>query len=35
MSLDNYNTLYNKLYDLDGGGVDQTAKRFLEVVPSN
>jgi len=28
--IDNYNTLYNKLYDLDGGGVDQTAKRFLE-----
>jgi len=28
--IDNYNTLYNKLYDLDGGGVDQVAKRFLE-----
>jgi len=28
--IDNYNTLYNKLYDLDGGGVDHTAKRFLE-----
>jgi hypothetical protein len=28
--IDNYNVLYNKLYDLDGGGVDQTAKRFLE-----
>ena len=28
--IDNYNTLYNKLYDLDGGGVDQTTKRFLE-----
>jgi len=28
--IDNYNTLCNKLYDLDGGGVDQTAKRFLE-----
>ena len=28
--IDNYNTLYNKLYDLDGGGIDQTAKRFLE-----
>ena len=28
--IDHYNTLYNKLYDLDGGGVDQTAKRFLE-----
>jgi hypothetical protein len=29
--IDNYNILYNKLYDLDGGGVDQTAKRFLEI----
>lgn len=28
--IDNYNILYNKLYDLDGGGVDQVAKRFLE-----
>jgi len=28
--IDNYNILYNKLYDLDGGGVDQTTKRFLE-----
>ena len=28
--IDNYNILYNKLYDLDGGGSDQTAKRFLE-----
>lgn len=28
--IDNYNILYNKLYDLDGGGCDQTAKRFLE-----
>lgn len=28
--IDNYNVLYNKLYDLDGGGCDQTAKRFLE-----
>jgi len=28
--IDNYNVLYNKLYDVDGGGVDQTAKRFLE-----
>jgi len=28
--IDSYNTPYNKLYDLDGGGVDQTAKRFLE-----
>jgi hypothetical protein len=29
-NIQNYNTLYNKLYDLDGGGVDQTTKRFLE-----
>ena len=29
-TIDNYNTLYNKLYDLDGGGVDQVANRFLE-----
>ena len=28
--IDNYNILYNKIYDLDGGGIDQTAKRFLE-----
>ena len=28
--IDNYNILYNKLYDLDGGGVDQVSKRFLE-----
>jgi len=28
--IDHYNILYNKLYDLDRGGVDQTAKRFLE-----
>ena len=28
--IDNYNVLYNKLYDLDGGGVDQVSKRFLE-----
>ena len=28
--IDNYNILYNKLYDLDGGGDDQTTKRFLE-----
>jgi len=28
--IDNYNVLFNKLYDVDGGGVDQTAKRFLE-----
>ena len=25
-----YNILYNRLYDMDGGGSDQTAKRFLE-----
>ncbi len=29
--IDNYNTLYNKLYDLDGGGIDQISKRHLEV----
>jgi hypothetical protein len=28
--IDNYSVLYNKLYDLDGGGADQTSKRFLE-----
>jgi hypothetical protein len=28
--IDNYSVLYNKLYDLDGGGADQSAKRFLE-----
>jgi hypothetical protein len=28
--IDCYSTLFNKLYDLDGGGSDQTAKRFLE-----
>ena len=28
--IDNYSVLFNKLYDLDGGGVDQTSKRFLE-----
>jgi len=28
--IDNSNTLYNKVYDLDGGGMDQTPKRFLE-----
>jgi hypothetical protein len=22
--IDNYNISYNKLYDLDGGGIDQT-----------
>lgn len=28
--IDNYSVLYNKLYDIDGGGIDQTAKRHLE-----
>lgn len=28
--IDNYSVLYNKLYDMDGGGTDQTSKRFLE-----
>lgn len=28
--IDNYSVLYNKLYDLDGGGIDQVAKRNLE-----
>jgi hypothetical protein len=28
--IDSYSTLFNKLYDLDGGGTDQTAKRHLE-----
>jgi len=28
--IDAYSTLFNKLYDLDGGGSDQTNKRFLE-----
>ena len=28
--IDNYSILFNKLYDLDGGGIDQTAKRHLE-----
>jgi hypothetical protein len=28
--IDNYSVLFNKLYDLDGGGSDQTNKRFLE-----
>ena len=27
---DAYSTLFNKLYDMDGGGSDQTTKRFLE-----
>lgn len=28
--IDNYSVLFNKLYDLDGGGIDQSAKRHLE-----
>lgn len=28
--VDNYSVLFNKLYDLDGGGIDQSSKRFLE-----
>lgn len=28
--IDSYHTLFNKIYDLDGGGNDQTAKRHLE-----
>jgi len=28
--IDAYNVLYNKLYDMDGGGIDQVAKRHLE-----
>ena len=28
--IDNYSILFNKIYDLDGGGNDQTAKRHLE-----
>lgn len=28
--IDNYSVLYNKIYDLDGGGSSQTSKRFLE-----
>jgi hypothetical protein len=28
--IDGYSTLYNKLYDMDGGGSEQTTKRFLE-----
>lgn len=30
--IDNYSVLFNKLYDMDGGGVDQLAKRHLENV---
>ena len=29
-NIPSYNVLYNRLYDMDGGGSDQTAKRFLE-----
>lgn len=28
--IDNYSVLYNKLYDMDGGGLDQVSKRHLE-----
>ncbi len=28
--ISDYNILFNKMYDVDGGGCDQTAKRFLE-----
>jgi len=28
--IDNYSVVYNKLYDMDGGGIDQSSKRFLE-----
>lgn len=29
--IDNYNILYNRIYDMDGGGIDQNAKRYLEI----
>ena len=29
--IDNYNILYNRIFDMDGGGVDQVAKRHLEI----
>ena len=29
-NIQNYNVLYNTLFDLDGGGIDQISKRFLE-----
>ena len=29
-NIQNYHLLYNTLYDLDGGGIDQQAKRHLE-----
>jgi hypothetical protein len=31
-NISQYNVLYNTLYSLDGGGVDQVSKRFLENV---
>jgi hypothetical protein len=30
--IDNYSVLFNRLYDMDGGGIDQLAKRHLENV---
>jgi hypothetical protein len=29
-NIQNYNVVYNTLFDLDGGGLDQQSKRFLE-----
>ena len=29
-NIQNYNVLYNTYFDLDGGGIDQMSKRFLE-----
>lgn len=29
--ISDYNLLYSKLYDIDGGGIDQLAKRHLEI----
>ena len=29
--ISDYNILYNKLFDMDGGGIDQIAKRHLEI----
>lgn len=30
--IDNYSVLFNRIYDMDGGGIDQTSKRHLENV---